>query len=80
MLNELEADIKMKEERGVPKNMLHVIGQTQRKYFTDLAVTANIKGVPESINKLYSYLAENMSFNYRFDIINDEEFVAEELK
>lgn len=80
MLTDLENFISNKKEKGIDvETKLHLIWKDQETYFNDLADTANIKRLPQVLNKLFLYLHGNMSFNYRYDIMDDETFVVEKL-
>lgn len=80
MLTDLENFVSRKKQQGINiETELHQIAKDQETYFTDLADTAGIKRIPQVINKLFQYLGSNMSFDYRYDIIDDETFVVEKL-
>lgn len=54
----------------------HDLEKNHRAYVEDLAVTANIKGIPPVINKLYDYVLNEkfQVFNLAYKVVNDEEF------
>lgn len=62
---------------NVPQRYAHRIGfsKDQEAYFADLSQTANIKNIPDVINKLYAEVKFNKHMEDCFKIIDEERFV-----
>lgn len=75
-------DIQRYEDRSIflGQSLDHDFGKSHREYMDDLAHTANVKGIPLVITKMYDYaLYEKFqSFNAVYRVVNDEEFVWSE--
>lgn len=80
MLRELECFIKSKIEQGEPRKQFHKLASEQRAYFDDLSRTAGLKPVPEVVHKITEYVGIKVNFNERFEIIDDENFVVENVE
>ncbi|XP_055531322.1 senecionine N-oxygenase-like [Wyeomyia smithii] len=81
MLNDLAADVKERQRRGLPKKSMHKLeGDLQAKYYDDLARTAGVKPLKPIVMKLFEECmrrrAEDL-MHYRddiFEVIGDEDF------
>lgn len=58
----------------------HNLEKNYREYMDDLAITANVKGIPPVVTKMYHFaLHDNFqSFNSVYRVVNDEEFIWNE--
>lgn len=81
MLEDFEADLKERRNRGLPKRKSHLMGpNVQEQYYTDLAITSAIEPIKPVIPRMHTFTNLNRArdfLNFRrikFYVIDDETF------
>lgn len=75
MFEDLQEDLKKRDEMGLTKRSRHVLGPAQLEYCEELANLADIRGLPRVVGVMFKYINMNSIKTGNYKVINDNEFV-----